>query len=115
MMYSPYIWPLILAAFLMAGIAIYTRGFKGITRPRLARVLLAPAIITVLAYTSPYHTLFRYNFRLDTTHGLAGLVYDRGPFFILYMACISLPNITATVLLVRATFSDREHFWNTIL
>jgi diguanylate cyclase (GGDEF)-like protein/PAS domain S-box-containing protein len=179
MMYSPYIWPLILAAVLMAGIALYVRGLKGIpaARPfewlmwlcalwtivyalaictvilpyriflgdliilfavsvsllllilaleytgngqwltfqRLVILILPLAYIAFIALTSSYHNLFRFNFRLDTSGSLSGLVFERGPFYPLYLLCLIGFNLAACIILARSTRLNSEHFWSTLL
>ncbi len=150
MLYTPYIWPQLLAASLMVGLALYARRLREmpsvrpfillmwlvvvwalayafnistldfplkffwqqfqmlptlfiapatlalaleyvdqgrqLTRKRLALVLTIPVIAALLLLSSPYHTLFRYDFNLDLSGPMPLMLTAKGPFYWVYLA-----------------------------
>ncbi|HQK55470.1 MAG TPA: histidine kinase N-terminal 7TM domain-containing protein [Methanolinea sp.] len=50
-----------------------------------AAVCVIPVVSVALALTSPLHTLFRYNFSIDTSGPIAVLQYNESPFFTLFI------------------------------
>jgi diguanylate cyclase (GGDEF)-like protein/PAS domain S-box-containing protein len=177
--YTPFIWPLILASALMAGISSYVlrhkdvpaarpfslmmaagagwaftytlaistatlpyRVFLGscalvlglgatfevlvmvieyigkgdwLTRGRLILLAILPAAIVVLAFTSPYHTLFRYNFRVDLSSNFAGLLFSTGPLYGVFVGYLILSNFISITLLFSSALRHRQDYWNTLL
>lgn len=140
MIYTPFIWPLLLAAILILGISFYARRFQSVPAARPFRTLMvlsafwamsyalvisttilpvrvylsalmwvpialippttlilaleytgqpnrklepylfiAPAIFILLAFTTSYHRLFRFDFHWDFSGPLPTLLFARGP------------------------------------
>jgi len=55
-----------------------------IRRDFAAIALIIPVTSTILALTSPYHTLFRYNFSISTAGPVPVLQYSESAFFTFY-------------------------------
>lgn len=62
----------------------YVRKTEWIRRRWAVAVLAIPVAATLLALTSPWHTLFRYNFSLNLTGPVPALEYTESAFFQLY-------------------------------
>ncbi len=62
----------------------YVRKTEWIRRGIALAVLAIPVAATILALTSPWHTLFRYNFSLDPAGPVPVLGYTESAFFHLY-------------------------------
>jgi PAS domain S-box-containing protein len=73
----------------------YVNKTEWLRRDWAALALIIPSCGTFLALTSPYHTLFRYNFALDLTGPVPVLHYSEGIGFSIY-------NIYSFILLVLA-------------
>lgn len=56
----------------------YTGHEKWITKRNIALLMIIPVLSIVASLTSPWHTLFRYNFHLDLDGSLPILHYDAG-------------------------------------
>lgn len=56
----------------------YTGHERWLTRRNIGLVMAIPAAAILASLTSPWHTLFRYNFKLDTAGPLPILHYDGG-------------------------------------
>ncbi|MFA4861467.1 PAS domain S-box protein [Methanoregula sp.] len=78
----------------------YVKKTEWLRRDWAALVLILPVIATILAITSPYHSLFRYNFSVSLTGPVPVLQYTESPFFALYSFYSLILLILAIVLLV---------------
>ncbi|MFA5237836.1 MAG: histidine kinase N-terminal 7TM domain-containing protein, partial [Methanoregula sp.] len=73
-------------------------------RARWAAIaLIIPVTASVLALTSGYHTLFRYNFSIGTSGPVPILQYSHSAFFDLYNAYSLVLIAIAIILLVTET------------
>jgi len=63
-------------------------------------ILAIPVVAAVLALTSPYHDLFRYNFSLDLAGPVPVLQYSESTFYLVYALYSLLLLVLAIVLLV---------------
>jgi PAS domain S-box-containing protein len=105
---------LISPAFLVFVIEYIGQG-GWLTRQNLAWVFLVPAVIALAILTSNYHSLFRYNFRLDTSSSLPIMLSDKGPLFWLYQAYTSGMVLIACGLLIGSYQFRTLYFRNNML
>lgn len=117
-----FIWAqaqMLLAIFISPAILVFVIEYIGqggwLTRQNLAWLFLIPAITALAILTSNYHTLFRYNFRLDTSSSLPILLSDKGPLFWLYQTYTSSLVLYACGLLISAFQFRTLYFRNTLL
>jgi PAS domain S-box-containing protein len=68
-----------------------------------AAVLIIPVAAAILGVTSPLHSLFRYNFSINTAGPVPVLQYTEGPFYTLYILySLVLLIITIAILIVES-------------
>lgn len=73
-------------------------------RRDLAIVALAiPVLSAILAITSPFHTLFRYNFSISTAGPVPVLQYSESTFYAIYFLYSFVLLVLAIVLLIYET------------
>ncbi|MCQ1537471.1 PAS domain S-box protein [Methanocalculus taiwanensis] len=77
----------------------YVRKPEWITKEWVLPALAIPVAATLLALTSPWHTLFRYNFSLVTTGSVSYLDYSESLFFHIYSG-FSLALLIITYLIL---------------
>ncbi|MCX6690354.1 MAG: PAS domain S-box protein, partial [Methanoregula sp.] len=65
-----------------------------------ALALIIPVAATILALTSPFHTLFRYNFSLNTSGPIPVLQYSESAFFTLYSFYSLILLVIAIIILI---------------
>lgn len=110
---------MLLAIFISPAILVFVIEYIGqggwLTRQNLAWIFLIPAIIALAILTSNSHSLFRYNFRLDTSSSLPILLSDKGPLFWLYQTYTSSLVLYAFGLLISAFQLRTLYFRNTLL
>ncbi len=78
----------------------YVNRAGWIRRDYAALVLIIPVLSAILAITSPYHTLFRNNFAIDTTGPFPVLSYDTGIFFQVHFLYSFILLASAIVILL---------------
>lgn len=179
MIYTPYIWPKLLAAAIPIGFALYMRRFQDVpaarpfswlmwlaslwaifhtlntatidlplrlfwghlqiipfvliaptilalaldyigqeqwlTRPRRLLLLAIPVITILLAWTSSYHPLYRYNFSMDLSGPVPVLRFSPGPWYWLNLGYTYLLILTAGGLLLTAFPLWTPYFWNSAI
>ncbi len=179
MIYTPYVWPLIVAAVILAGLALYVSRFKDImaarwfslltwagcfwalsavleisttqlqlkilflnlrfpviafsspiflalaleftgsqdwlTRTRMAFLVVEPTIVSLLAITSTYHNLFRYDYQIDLSGAFPVLLWARGPFYWLHIAYVSIIYLVAFLTVYIAFRSHKVYLWETLV
>ena len=179
MLYTPYIWPMILAMVLEAGSSFYILRFKNVpaarpysrmmaagagwsltyalavatvslpyriiwgsfalffalwasletlimvieyignghwlSRMRVWLLSIIPVILTLLIFTSPFHTLFRYNFSIDYSYGFSRLLFSSGPVYWVYVVYILAINLVAIALLFSSPPRWKRDFRNVLL
>jgi len=81
----------------------YVHKTEWMHRDWAAMLLVIPVVSALLAITSPYHTLFRYNFSLNTAGPVPVLQYSESTFFILYSFYSFILLALAVILLVVET------------
>ncbi|MFA6331651.1 MAG: PAS domain S-box protein [Methanoregula sp.] len=81
----------------------YVRKTAWLRHDWAALALVVPVIAAVLALTSPYHDLFRYNFTINTAGPVPVLQYSESAFFSLYSAYSFTLLVLAVILLVAET------------
>ena len=92
----------------------YTGSRFWLTRWRVLLVLIEPAIVIILAFTSAFHHLYRYNFRVDIAAGFPVLLVDRGPLYWVHMAYNGSLLLFTFGILINAFRSHRTYFAETI-
>ncbi|MGV8122976.1 MAG: histidine kinase N-terminal 7TM domain-containing protein [Candidatus Xenobiia bacterium LiM19] len=80
----------------------HTTQSKWLTLKRLLLLLLIPFFIWCVALTENHHSLFRYNFRIDTGGPVPVLLYDIGPWVHIHMLYCNALMLFACYLLVRS-------------
>ena len=179
MLYTPYIWPHLIAVVLLAGIALYARRFRALpsarpfilltelaalgtliyalniatpslplkilwhqlqyllmifipplalvlaleytgqsqwlTRKRLAWLASVPSLLVLLWLTTPYHTLLRYDFRVDVSGPFPIMLFARGPFFWVYLVYSYMLLLIACWQLLVAFPLRTMYFYNALL
>jgi PAS domain S-box-containing protein len=78
----------------------YVNKTEWMRRDLLALLLIIPVTAAVLAITSPYHTLFRYNFSISMTGPVPVLQYSEGLFYQAYNLYSFILLVLAIILLV---------------
>ncbi len=68
-----------------------------------ALALIIPVISAILAITSPYHSLLRYNFSINTAGPVPVLQYSESTFYEIYFIYSFILLILAIILLVNET------------
>lgn len=87
-----------------------------LTRERVAALLVIPVVASLLALTSPLHTLFRYDFSIDTTGPVPVLHYTDSAFFTLYnLYSLVVLVIALAILLLESERQDRLKESQTVL
>jgi PAS domain S-box-containing protein len=75
----------------------YVRKTAWLRRDRALVLLVIPVLVSILALTSPFHTLFQYNFSVDSSGPVQVLQYQEAPFYLVYL-------LYSLVILVAAYF-----------
>jgi two-component system sensor kinase FixL len=88
----------------------FVKKSEWLRKDRAAAVLAIPVAAALLAITSPWHTLFRYNFSIDTSGPVPVLQYSEGPFYTLYFA-YSFILLVITVIILIVGSRKRGSFW----
>jgi|GEM_PF-401097 len=88
----------------------YMNKTEWLRREWAALILVIPVISAILAITSPYHTLFRYNFSIDITGPVPVLQYSESIFFLIYNLYSFILLALAIILLV-AESRKRGTLW----
>jgi PAS domain S-box-containing protein len=78
----------------------YVNKTEWIRKDWAALVLIVPVISAVLAITSPFHTLFRYNFSISQTGPVPVLQYTESAFYTFYFLYSLILLALAVILLV---------------
>jgi PAS domain S-box-containing protein len=78
----------------------YVKKTSWLRRDWAVLVLIIPVISAILAITSPYHSLFRYNFSLSTAGPVPVLQYTESAFYIFYFVYSFVLLVLAIILLV---------------
>ncbi len=91
----------------------FVKKTEWIRRDWAAVILVIPVISTILAITSPFHSLFRYNFSIDSTGPIPVLQYTESPFYTLYFLYSLFLLVLAIFILViesrkRGTLLDQQ-------
>jgi PAS domain S-box-containing protein len=73
--------------------------------------LIVPVAASMLALTSPYHTLFRYNFSISTAGPVPVLQFTESPFFTFY-SLYGLALLALAILLLVSESRKRGTLWN---
>ena len=108
--------PTLLSTVGWLAIALEYTGHKNwFTRGRLIALLILPAIFVIAAFTSHWHTLWRYDYTLIWPGSVPTQIATRGPVYWLYMAYV-LGLIGSAVTLLLFSYRNRSlNFRNTIL
>jgi PAS domain S-box-containing protein len=84
-------------------VVAYVKRTEWIRHDFALGILVVPVITVILALTSPFHTLFRYNFHIDTTTPIPVLAFDESLWFPFYSAYSFAILFLAIVLLMAET------------
>ena len=85
----------------------YVKKTELLRRDWAVLILIIPVVAAILAITSPYHHLFRYNFSINTTGLVPVLQYSESAFYTLYFVYSFILLVLAIVLLVAETRKQR--------
>lgn len=92
----------------------YTGRERWLSRRNVVLFFIIPVIGIVASLTSPWHHLFRYNFKLAKVGNVSVLHYDGGPIYWLTTVYGDSLALFALLLLLLSLRSRNLHFWNTI-
>ena len=81
----------------------YVNKTEWIRRDLAAIVLIIPVLSAFLAITSPYHTLFRYDFSINTAGPVPVLQYSESFFYGIYNLYSFVLLVLAIILLIHET------------
>jgi len=81
----------------------YIKRTEWLRRDWAGLALVIPVIASILALTSPYHTLFRYNFSLNTGGPVPVLQYSESAFYGIYNGYSLALLVLAIVILIIET------------
>jgi PAS domain S-box-containing protein len=81
----------------------YVKKTVWLRRDWAALVLIIPVVAAILAITSPFHNLFRYNFSINMTGPVPLLQYSESAFYTFYFVYSFILLVLAVVLLVSET------------
>ncbi|MBN1138406.1 MAG: GAF domain-containing protein, partial [Anaerolineae bacterium] len=73
-----------------------------LTRRRLALLLVVPVFTVLLAWASDYHSLYRYNPRLNPDAPFPLLIWDRGPLYWVTQSYSVMVVLGAVWILIRS-------------
>jgi diguanylate cyclase (GGDEF)-like protein/PAS domain S-box-containing protein len=93
----------------------YTGRGRWLANWGMKSLLVLIAVITILAFTSPYHQLFRYDFQIDLSNHFVSLHFMTGPLYVLYAGYVLLVDLTACVLLILSALRQGKDYLNTLL
>ncbi len=93
----------------------YTGKGDWLTRKNLGGMLFIPALSVLGLLTSPYHNLFRYNFRLEPASPFPIFLSDKGTLYWIYLA-YTIALVLLSFALLLTSFNTRTLlFRNTLL
>jgi len=90
----------------------YVNRTEWIRRELVAIVLVIPVLSAILAVTSPFHSLFRYNFSINTAGPVPVLQYSESIFYEIYFLYSFVLLVLAIALLIYET-RKRGTLWET--
>ncbi|OPX75112.1 MAG: sensory histidine kinase AtoS [Methanoregulaceae archaeon PtaU1.Bin059] len=85
----------------------YVKKTKWLRLDWALAVLVIPVISSVLALTSPFHSLFRFNFYINTTGPVPVLQYTEGGFLLVYYTYIYILLAAAILILLNESRKSR--------
>jgi len=88
----------------------FVKRTEWIRKDWAAAVLIIPVAAAILGITSSLHTLFRYNFSIDSSGPVSVLHYTDSPFYLLYILYSLLLLILAIVILIVES-GKRKTLW----
>jgi PAS domain S-box-containing protein len=81
-------------------VVAYVKRPDWLRRDGTLLTLIIPVAAAILAITNPYHTLFQYNFSIDTAGLVPVLLYSDGVFFQIYFVYSFVLLALAVILLI---------------
>ena len=100
---------------MLVAVVTYVGRESWLTRRNILLLISIPLLIIVLILTSSYHNLFRYNFQIDLSNHLSGLLFSIGPLYSLYLGYAVLVNLGTIMVLIASTLRWKHNFWNALL
>jgi PAS domain S-box-containing protein len=92
-------------AFLAVGwfsmVIQYSGKAHMLSQRRLTILCIVPAITSILSLTSNYHTLFRYNYHLDSSGPFTVLLFNNGPWYWVHVVSSYGMFILGLTILIR--------------
>jgi PAS domain S-box-containing protein len=79
----------------------YVRKTAWLSREWGLLLVIIPALVSILALTSSYHTLFQYNFSIDSSGPIQVLQYQEGPIYPFYLLYSLAILIVAYIILIN--------------
>jgi PAS domain S-box-containing protein len=86
-----------------------------LTRRRLAALLVMPVLTVLLAWSSGYHSLYRYNPRLNLDAPFPLLIWSRGPLYWVTQSYSIIIALGAAWILIRSLRARTLRFRNTLI
>jgi PAS domain S-box-containing protein len=88
----------------------YVKRIEWLRKDWAIAVLIIPVAAAFLGITSPLHSLFRYNFSIDSSGPVTVLQYSESPFFSLYILYSLVLLILAIIILIVES-KKRKTLW----
>ncbi len=112
-----YTFAVFIPVFFLIMAARVTESDGWLNRRTMAAPFAMPVLMVIITWTSQYHTLFRYNYRLEFNGLFNALAWENGPFSLIGMIySYAVGFVGAFVILIRYKQPDslRLH-WRTAL
>ncbi len=93
----------------------YTGRAELLTRRRLILLLVMPAVFLILAFTSQWHHLWRYDYQLIWSGPVPVLVATKGPLYWIYTAYMLALSFAVFIILVTSYRRRALYFRNTLI
>ncbi len=93
----------------------YTGQDAWLTRRRLALLLVVPVLVILLAWTNSYHSLYRYNLRLNLDAPFPLLIWERGPIYWVAELYAGTVSAAAILVLIRSFRTRGLYAGNTLI
>lgn len=102
-----------LASFTLA--LEYTGNGAWLTRRRLNLFLILSALFLTIAFTSPWHHLWRYDYHLAWSGSIFLVASAMGPVYWMYIGYMTLVSIATIAILITAFRYRTLYFRNTLI
>ncbi|HNK62446.1 MAG TPA: diguanylate cyclase [Anaerolineales bacterium] len=108
--------PALLSSISFLALALeYTGHGAWLDRRRLAQLLFPPVIFILLAFTSEYHTLWRYNYHLIWSGSVPVIIATKGAVYWIYIAYMLGLSLASFAILITSFRSRSLYFRSTLI